>query len=520
MRSAPLSVRVEGGTVQFFFCTQTIIHPPCKPSPPSRRNSERNSRSNRGKSEMSPEIFGNDPLRTLGEILAYCQVMYEAIQKLDEKFELLQARVTHIQEDQIHVEEDQSEIYTLDDTETVQINDESAETTYHVLHHQGPLSVPPSPEGSRTLKLVISSETPTCSSVSPQSQTQQSTSTTTPGRAVREMLFQQRNVSKDHPNTDAGHAASPQTMRKILQQHRKNPDPQRHNVNTGSRKFVIPSSVLMMASAMARPTAAARFLMRSLFTRQELLHGSIRGHTARGLKKLNPEKIHAIREWAQVTYPEHDLREKGKDWKACLTVMNEGARHVRLKDRKRKGKAVRDTSERTASVHEFKPEPTAEIDVELSGGESEDLQQTAAFKPKREADEELLLESDYEQEAQAYLGQPDREVKVPQLALYSASQRPNPALAARHLIRFMFPEEVLVQSNVYGNAKYGILPLDHNKISALREYLCERFPYMKLDEDGPNWKACVYAINGAIRKTRHTLKKCHRLAQDDTPMTS
>ncbi|KAI5609263.1 hypothetical protein C0J50_6265 [Silurus asotus] len=431
----------------------------------------------KGKSEMSPEIFGNDPLRTLGEILAYCQVtesdsevldadwsepaarrveqyrgfclinvMYEAIQKLDEKFELLQARVTHIQEDQIHVEEDQSEIYTLDDTETVQINDESAETTYHVLHHQGPLSVPPSPEGSRTLKLVISSETPTCSSASPQSQTQQSASTTTPRRAVREMLFQQRNLSKDHPNTDAVLAASPQTMRKILQQHRKNPDPQRRNANT---------------------------------------------------------------EWAQVTYPEHDLREKGKDWKACLTVMNEGARHVRLKDRKRKvrhvlvqifgrslqcqsfstvnnktGKAVRDTSERTASVHEFKPEPTAEIDVELSGGESEDLQQTAAFKPKREADEELLLESDYEHEAQAYLGQPDREVKVPQLALYSASQRPNPALAARHLIRFMFPEEVL------------------------------------LDEDGPNWKACVYAINGAIRKTRHTLKKCHRLAQDETPMTS
>lgn len=36
--------------------------------------------------------------------------MYEAIQKLDEKFELLQARVTHIQEDQIHVEGDQSEV--------------------------------------------------------------------------------------------------------------------------------------------------------------------------------------------------------------------------------------------------------------------------------------------------------------------------------------------------------------------------------------------------------------------------
>lgn len=67
-----------------------------------------------------------------------------------------------------------------------------------------------------------------------------------------------------------------------------------------------------------------------------------------------------------------------------------------------------------------------------------------------------------------YLGHPDRDVKVPQFAMYSALQRPNPALVARYLIRFLFPEEVLVQSNVYGNAKYGILPLDHNKISALR----------------------------------------------------
>ncbi|XP_060793776.1 BEN domain-containing protein 2-like [Neoarius graeffei] len=474
-----------------------------------------------GKSETSTEIFGTDPLRTLGEILAYCQVMYEAIQKLDEKFELLQARVTHIQEDQIHVEEDQSEIYTLDDPETNQINDESAETAYHVVHYQGPPSVPPSPEGSRTLNLVTS-EKPTHPSPAPQNKPQQSDSTSTPCRTVREMLLQQRNVPEDHADTNAGHATSPQTMTEILQQCRKSPDPQTHNAAMASSKFIIPSTMLMMASAMTRPTAAARFLMRSLFSRQELLHGSIRGYTAKGLKKLNPDKISAIREWAQMTYPEHDLHEKGKDWKACLAVMNEGARHVRLKDRKRKLKAVRDVSEQVASVQEFKPEPTAEIDVELSDGDSNDPQQTPALKNKlkRESDDEPLSEHEYEPSAQVHLGHPDRDVKVPQFAMYSALERPNPPLVARHLIRFIFPEEVLVQSNVYGNAKYGILPLDHNKISALREYLCERFPYMKLDEDGPNWKECVYAINGAIRKTRHTLKKCHKQAREGTLMTS
>lgn len=58
----------------------------------------------------------------------------------------------------------------------------------------------------------------------------------------------------------------------------------------------------------------------------------------------------------------------------------------------------------------------------------------------------------------------------------------------------------------------------NSHVSLCLEYLCERFPYMKLDEDGPNWKECVYAINGAIRKTRHTLKKCHKQAREATLM--
>ncbi|KAM9444825.1 BEN domain-containing protein 2 [Clarias gariepinus] len=472
-----------------------------------------------GRSETSTEIFGTDPVRTLGEILAYCQVMYEAIQKLDEKFELLQARVTHIQEDQIHIADDQSEICMLDDTEAEQIHDESAETTYHVLQHEGPPSVPPSPEGSRTLNIIVTSENPARSSPSPQSQPRQSGSPSMPCRTVRKMLLKQQDVAEDDSHVNSGHSSK--NAKEVLHQHQKSADPQTYNTSAaGSRRFIIPSSVLMMARAMARPTAAARFLMRSLFSRQELLHGSIRGYMARGLKKLDPDKINAIREWAQMTYPEHDLREKGKDWKACLAVMNEGARHLRLKDRKRRFKAVRNARGQEASAQEFKPEPTAEIDVELSDGETDGLQKKSAVKNKlRESDDEALSESDgsHEPGAQVYLGHPDRDVKVPQFAMYSALQRPNPPLVARYLIRFIFPEEVLVQSNVYGNAKYGILPLDHNKISALREHLCERFPQLRLHEDGPNWKACVYAINGAIRKTRHTLKKCHQLATEMPP---
>ncbi|TTI46069.1 BEN domain-containing protein 2 [Bagarius yarrelli] len=432
MRSAALSVRVQEGTEQF----HSNKH----------RRSVWNIRDQEQQENQEP--CGSCPHT----------VMYGAIQKLDEKFELLQARVTHIQEDQIHVEEDQSEIYMIDDTEIDPTNNATDETTFHVFNHPVPPSVPPSPEGSRTLDLVISSEIPSCPS--PQNPPPLSNSILASRHTVRDVLLEQQDVVEDHPDTNAGHSASPQTARKNFQRHQKFPVPQAQRVTKENRKFIIPGGVLMMAGTMSRPTAAARFLMRSLFSRQELLHGSIRGYTAKGLKKLNPDKISAIREWAQITYPEHDLREKGKDWKACLAVMNEGARHIRLKDRKRKFKAVKDASERATSVQEFKPAPTAEIDVELSDSDANDLRQTTVLKNKlkRNLDEEPLSENDYSGEsvAQVYLGRPDRDVKVPQFAMYSALQRPNPSLVARYLIKFLFPEEVLVQSNVYGNAKHTL----------------------------------------------------------------
>ena len=59
-------------------------------------------------------------------------------------------------------------------------------------------------------------------------------------------------------------------------------------------------------------------------------------------------------------------------------------------------------------------------------------------------------------------------MKVPQYAMYTALQRARPELAARVLIKYMFPEDVLVVSNVHGNPESGIRPLDHNKLSALR----------------------------------------------------
>lgn len=41
-------------------------------------------------------------------------------------------------------------------------------------------------------------------------------------------------------------------------------------------------------------------------------------------------------EWAVKRYQKFDLREKGKDWKMCLSVINSTARYYRFMDKTRK----------------------------------------------------------------------------------------------------------------------------------------------------------------------------------------
>lgn len=123
-------------------------------------------------------------------------------------------------------------ICMLDDTEAEQIHNESAETTYHVLQHEGPPSVPPSPEGSRTLNIIVTSENPARSSPSPQSQPRQSGSPSTPCRTVRKMLLKQRDVAEDDSHVNSGHSSK--NAKEVLHQHQKSTDPQTYNVSAGT----------------------------------------------------------------------------------------------------------------------------------------------------------------------------------------------------------------------------------------------------------------------------------------------
>ncbi|XP_037397447.1 BEN domain-containing protein 2 isoform X1 [Pygocentrus nattereri] len=464
-----------------------------------------------GEMVASTEIFGADPLRTLGEILAYCQVMYGAIQKLDEKLELLQARVTNIQADHLSPP-----------VKTAPLHSEVADVASSFLNLQRRLSSPPPSPPVEDMKPAVFIQTPEIQTFFQPASTSavSSLSAHAPPHTMKKMMLKNQLKKPQHPYS---HTISPAE-------------------HTGGERFILPIPFLRKASTMPKPTSAARFLLRSIFSHQELVQGSTKGDPAKGLNMLDPNKISAIQEWLQKRYPKHDLGDKGKDWRACLTVMNKGARYIRQMDKKRNVRNVQgvnagsrlalgsssldfkistltspnaDEQPRSASpVSHMEPQPTAEIDVELSDSDHDDLRGqnllTSTFRaesdPERSTDNEELSD----QEDHVYLGCPDRGVKVPQYAMYTAWQRPNAPLVARYLVKFIFPEDVLVRSNVYGNAEYGMEPLDHNKITALREYLCERFPQMKLEEDGHDWKACVDAINSCIRKTRHKCKKLSR----------
>ncbi|KAG9269346.1 hypothetical protein AMEX_G16370 [Astyanax mexicanus] len=424
----------------------------------------------------STQVFGADPLRTLGEILAYCQVMYGAIQKLDEKFEVLQARVTNIQVDQ-----SSQKVYSPNSIYSFhsQVNGE-ASSFPNLLQHSP--SSPPPEDDTDSPSLLLIPENPTSPSLSANS----------PPCTVKKMFLKKRWKKPERSHTNSSAAKTPAE-------------------HAGSEKFVLPNSIIRKAGTMPRPTSAARFLLRNVFSHEELLHSNTKGDPARGLNKLDPAKISAIREWLQKKFPKHDLSEKGKDWRACVTVMNKGARYVRVMDKKRKPGPITDDQVKPDSP--LTPMRTAEIDVELSDSDNDHTlqkQKVSKGKFRVEADRMSDNEDTLDPEAQVYLGCPDRQVKVPQFALYMAWQRPSAALAARYLIKFIFSDEILVKSNVYGNAEYGMEPLDHNRISALREHLCDRYPELKLNEDGQDWKSCVDAINSSIRKTRHKHKKLRR----------
>ncbi|XP_048855375.1 BEN domain-containing protein 2-like [Brienomyrus brachyistius] len=474
----------------------------------------------------SEDLYSIDQQITLGEILTYCQVMYEAIQKLDQKFDQLQAKVTSIQT--VHLSpglfSQKAQMLSSTGVPVHQFRMDGCTITDSGLPMPQLVRVgspPPSVQGESKKPPPLSPApgVPSPPRLAPQARKGlqvESTAAVGPREGPPAANTDTVETPKKASTPIAGSA--PKTARKSP----PGANPGKHKtvwLGDPRRKVRIPSSALQKAVGAMSPRSAVRLLLRSLFPVETLTSSNIMGDSVRGLKKLDPNKIAAMREWVAKKFPTFDLKENGRDWKACVSIMNSTARYLRFEAKKqRKPKVQCDTGSDPVATAEPDPpavNPAAEIDVELSDGEGDGpirSRKASASVPQQRAPESSSKPSlgggeTTSDDTLEYLGSPSRQVKVPQVAMSTARLRSRPELVARFLIKYLFPEHVLVRSNVYGNREHGIQALDRNKISALREHLKDRFPWMLLEENGQDWKVCVGAINSTIRKFRHDLKK-------------
>ncbi|KAM5181022.1 BEN domain-containing protein 2 [Mantella aurantiaca] len=286
-----------------------------------------------------------------------------------------------------------------------------------------------------------------------------------------------------------------------------------------SRNIKVPGSFLVKARQKTQPKYAARYLVRALFPKDILLSSATRGKV-QGLMTLDSKKVSAIREFLASIFPQCDLTEYGKDWKTCTTNVNAMIRCLHLETKKNAvimfpNQAVSQAPEDSICLDS---DDAVEEDHEADVTENEKIAQNTSFLQanllNKQKDNRFSGPSGigtpvkhHSSDPIECFGEPWRNVQLPFSVIYIGKGKPRPELSARYLIRHLFPEDVLVKSNVYGNLERGVLPLDSNRIGALRDFLQMNYPSFDLKECGHDWKACVAAINSTIRSLRHDQKK-------------
>ncbi|NWH70657.1 BEND2 protein, partial [Piaya cayana] len=416
-----------------------------------------------------------------------CQAMYDAIQKLDRKFDLLHRKVSEMQHTRVKPLLLKPVIIRVAlQNGHIQVNS----TIKHVPQSLQLESQPPIHRQSPPLPTIVS--------------THSLHSSYTAANKMPD-LSPQSNLAASVVESTVNVASSTVASSSM-------PAPSETKfVGDPVRNVKVPGNYLMKARQKTKPKYAARYLVRVLFPKETLLC-SIMGVSARGRRTLDPNKIAAIREFLATNFPSYDLNEHGKDWKTCITNVNAMIRCLRSETKIKPVKGKEKVADAPDTSHYV--DLSYNEDNEGSFQNSQKMTNSTTDKPQNseldnfpEAFHTPPVRKTHSLEPMELLGSPWRNVQLPFSVIYVAKGKSRPELSARYLIRHLFTEDVLVKSNVYGSLERGMSPLDCNRINALRDFLQENYPSYDLKETGYDWKACVAAINSTIRSLRHDHKK-------------
>ncbi|XP_032619281.1 BEN domain-containing protein 2 isoform X2 [Chelonoidis abingdonii] len=521
-------------------------------------------------SVVSEASYTGDQQKTLMEVLNYCQAMYDAIQKLDKKFDLLHRKVSEMQHTRM---------------KPLLLKPRPIGFTYRSSNHlphgkirvqkpverESSLHISPLGQGGHNPSMRVrlqkshlqanSAIKPVQQALQPESQqpvlrqspplpTIVSTHSLHPPYTVANRIPDLppqpslvTTVMESTANVASSGVGSPMVSsvmptpsetglgrNTMMMNYRATPgsaniskelpsssvsiNPSFEYVGDPKRNVKVLGNYLMKARQKTKPKYAARYLVRVLFPKETLLC-SIMGVSARGRRTLDPNKVAAVREFLATHFPNYDLSEYGRDWKTCITNVNAMIRCLRCE--------TKINPETTEEKEKPADTPDTSIYVDLNyNGEDNDVNSQSSQKMTSSTTNRLqnttwdkvpeVFHAPSSNKLQSlepmeHLGSPWRNVQLPFSVIYVAKGKSRPELSARYLIRHLFTEDVLVKSNVYGNLERGMCPLDCNRINALRDFLQENYPSFDLKETGYDWKACVAAINSTIRSLRHDHKK-------------
>ncbi|XP_077152435.1 BEN domain-containing protein 2 [Ranitomeya variabilis] len=489
-------------------------------------------------SVISDVSYAGEQLPTLTEVLSYCQAVYEMVLKLDKKMDLLQRRVSEMHHARMkpHLKPRLAHFPPRVPSSLILHPSRNTPRKLHpstkkfepvpslplpmeaqqTLHRSSPPlptivsthSLQPiitvSDEENREVKIETLPES-TCSS--PPSITMP------PASSSKGQIKASRAAAEIEPLMMPTNVTSEELPSSSVQL-----GPMHEFLGDPSRNIKVPGSFLVKARQKTQPKYAARYLVRTLFTKEALLSSATEA-SVQGLLALDANKVAGIREFLASVFPVCDLSEYGKDWKTCTTNVNAMIRCLHLETKKSTVSVCPKTPSKVSgdSICLDSDDATEEDNEVEIPDDVQNIVKTNA-PPANTVNKQMgnrasgphkvgMSTKQKVSDPIENFGEPWRNVQLPFSVIYIGKGKSRPELSARYLIRHLFSEEILVKSNVYGNMDRGVLPLDSNRIAALRDFLQQNYPTFDLKENGQDWKACVAAINSTIRSLRHDQKK-------------